>query len=61
MTVAEVRVIREKQSLETVGMTTEELRAYFAKGANEVQKMIDEIRREKGIIFKVMTDSVTAE
>ena len=45
MTLAEVRVIRERQSLETVGMTADELRAYFAKGASEAQRMIDEIRK----------------
>jgi hypothetical protein len=47
MTIAEVRAVREKQSIETVGLTTEGLRAYFADGANEIQKMIDEVRREK--------------
>ena len=52
MTVAEVRAIREKQSLETIGMTKEELQAYFAKGAGEIQKMVDEIRKEKAISDK---------
>lgn len=47
MTVAEVRTIREQQSLETIGMTTAELQAYFAKGASEIQKMVDEMRKEK--------------
>jgi len=44
MTVDEVRAIREKKSLETIGMTTEELNKYFDKGANEIQEMINEIQ-----------------
>ena len=48
MTITEVRAIRERQSLETVGMTADELRAYFAKGASEAQRMIDEIRKNAG-------------
>jgi len=31
MTITEIREIRERQSLETIEMTTEELQAYFAK------------------------------
>jgi len=44
VTVEEVRAIKEKKSLETTGMTGEELSAYYAKGATEMQKLIDEIR-----------------
>ena len=47
MTVDEVRAIREKKSLETVGMSVSELNAYYSKGANEVQKRIDEIRKKR--------------
>nr|AGS54212.1 hypothetical protein [uncultured bacterium contig00107] len=47
MTITEVRAIREKQSLETVRLTTEDLRAYFAEGAGEIQRMIDETRKER--------------
>jgi hypothetical protein len=47
MTITEVRAIRERQSLETVGLTTEDLRAYFAEGAGEIQRMIDETRKER--------------
>jgi uncharacterized hydantoinase/oxoprolinase family protein len=45
MTVAEVREIREKQSLETIGLNTEELHDYFAKGASKIQFIIDEMRK----------------
>ena len=59
MTVEEVRAIREKISLETVGMTTDELHAYFAKGAVKMEKRIAEIRKEKGIVLKVAKNSET--
>jgi len=45
--VDEIREIREKKSLETIGMTVEEKAAYYSKGAAEVQKRIDAIRAEK--------------
>ena len=44
MTIDEIREIKEKMSLETVGMNTDELRSYYSKGANKIQKMIDKIR-----------------
>ena len=46
MTVKEVREIRERQSLETIGMTVEELNTYYGKGAAEIQKRIDALRAE---------------
>jgi len=49
MTVIEVRKIREKQSLETLGMNAEELCEYFTKGAHEIQFMIDELRKNEKI------------
>ena len=45
--VEEIREIRERNSLETIGMSVDELNAYFAKGAAEAQKRIDAIRAEK--------------
>ena len=45
--VEEIREIRERNSLETIGMSVDELNAYFAKGAGELQKRIDAIRAEK--------------
>ena len=50
MTVDEVRAIREKKSLETIGMTTEELSSYFSKGASEIQRMVDKIRKESSTL-----------
>ena len=47
MILDEIRAIREKQSLETIGMTTEQLHAYFSKGADALEKMMKEIRQEK--------------
>ena len=47
MTVKEVREIRERQSLETAGMSVDELKAYYGKGAAEMQKRIDALRAEK--------------
>ena len=38
MTLEEIRTIREKQSLETIGMTTEQLHEYFSKDANNLKK-----------------------
>ena len=47
MTLAEIKKIRERQSLETIGMTTAEAAAYFKKGADEINRIIDEIKQEK--------------
>jgi hypothetical protein len=49
MTVAEVREIKEKQSLETAGMTAEELHSYYRRGAAEIQEKIDLFRKEGGM------------
>ena len=45
MTVEEVRAIRERLSLETAGMSVNELNSYISVGANEMQKKIDEARK----------------
>ena len=47
MTLDEIREIRERQSLETIGMTTAEAAAYFRKGAEKALQRIEEIRQEK--------------
>jgi len=41
----ELRKIRERQSLETRNMTVAEKQAYFRKGAEAVQREIDEMRK----------------
>jgi len=52
MKVDEIRAIREKTSLETIGMTTEELRIYFAQGATDIERRIAKIRKKKGIVIE---------
>jgi len=52
MTINEVRAIRERTSLETIGMNTEELRRYFAQGATDIERQIADIRKKRGIAFK---------
>ena len=52
MTVEEVRAIRNKISLETTGMTTDELRIFFTSEATGVEQRITEIRKKKGIAFE---------
>jgi hypothetical protein len=47
MTIEEVREIKERISLEIVGMSVDEMNAYFAKGTAEVEKKIDAIRKQK--------------
>jgi len=47
MTVAEVREVRERMSLEICNMTSEEMREYLAKGATKAQQIIDEIRKRR--------------
>ena len=39
--------IRERQSIETIGMTTAETAAFFRKGAEKALQRIEEIRQEK--------------
>ena len=46
MKLEEIREIREKQSLETIGMTIDELNAYFGKGAEAMEKLIDKHRKD---------------
>jgi len=58
MTVDEVRDIREKTSLETINMTVDELRLYFAHGATDIESRIVKIRKIKGIILDSTCDSV---
>ena len=47
MSQEEIREIRERQSLEAAHLTGEALKEYFAKGAREVQKVIDQMRAER--------------
>jgi len=42
MSLQEIRSIREKQAIEAASLKGDVLRAYFDKGANELQKVIDE-------------------
>ena len=46
MTVEEVVAIKEKMSLETIGMSTNQLHNYHAEGAIAMHKIINEIRAE---------------
>jgi len=46
MKLEEIKAIREKQSLETIGMTTEEAAAYFKKGADELIQMMEELKQK---------------
>jgi DNA topoisomerase VI subunit B len=55
MKVAEVREIKEKMSLETVGITGRELSAFFSQGANEIQKMV-KLRRKQKMVPKTAID-----
>ena len=47
MILEEIKQIRERQSLETKGMSVEEANAYFNKGADEAMRIIEEIRQKK--------------
>jgi len=46
MTVKEVKAIKEKMSLETTGMTGQDLSAYYSQGAKEIQKMVEYRRKQ---------------
>ena len=61
MTVDEIRAIREKTSLETIGMNTEELHLYFAQGARDIERRIVEIRKEKGVAIYPQSDDNASE
>ena len=43
----EIRAIKEQISLETCNMNSKELNAYYKKGAGEMQKRIDAIRKKR--------------
>ena len=47
MTVAEVREIREKKSIEWANLSLEELNAEIKKGADQFQRSIEEIRKTR--------------
>jgi hypothetical protein len=47
MTLEEIREIRTQKSREIQGMTTEEMAAYFQKGADRIEELIAEKRRER--------------
>ena len=61
MTVDEVRAIREKISLKTINMTKEELCLYYARGANEMERRIAEIRSIRGIALESSSDVSTGK
>ena len=42
----EIRKIRERKSLETKDMSTEEASAYFMRGADEARKIMKEMKQE---------------
>ena len=48
MSIDELREIRERRSIEALGMTPEQLNAFFKKGADEIMKMIMKKRAEDG-------------
>lgn len=50
MTVNEVREIRERQSLETAGMSTDELHEYYSVGAFEMQILIGRMREHNASV-----------
>ncbi|MCL2049705.1 MAG: hypothetical protein FWG87_13380 [Defluviitaleaceae bacterium] len=45
MTVPEVRAIREKKSIEWVGLSLEQRNSEIKKGAEQMQARIEEIRK----------------
>ena len=49
MTVAEVREIREKKSLEWCGLSLEQRDSEVKKGAEQMQTRIEEIRKDEAI------------
>ena len=58
MTITEVREIREKQSLQTIGMNTEDLRDYFTKRAHKVQLIINEMRKNGETSYKTCNEDL---
>ena len=61
MTINEVRAIKKKISLETIGMTTEELHQYFAQEAADIERRIVDIRKKRGITFGPISNSKTSK
>ena len=53
MTVAEVREIREKNSIKWVGLSLEQRNAEIKKGANQIQAQINEKRKKNLSLNKV--------
>ena len=49
MTVAEVREIREKKSIEWANLSLEELNSEIKKGADQIQRQIEEIRKTRQV------------
>jgi len=49
MTVVEVREIREKKSIEWASLSLEELNAEIKKGADQVQRLIEVIRKTRQV------------
>jgi len=49
MTVAEVREIREKKSIEWANLSLEELNSEIKKGADQIQRLIEEIRKTRQV------------
>jgi len=49
MTLAEVRKIREKKSIEWANLSLEELNSEIKKGADQIQRLIEEIRKKRQV------------
>ena len=49
MTVAEVREIREKKSIEWANLSLEEVNSEIKKGADQVQRLIEKIRKTRQV------------
>jgi len=58
MNLQEIRAIREKKSLEIVGMNGKQLHEYFKKGADVFEKDVFEMRRKNTEIEKEQKNSV---
>ena len=49
MTVAEVRAIREKKSVEWANLSLEQRNTEVKKGAKQIQMKIEEIKKKKAV------------
>ena len=56
MFIDELRTIREELSLKTIDMNSEQLNAYYKKGADEAMEKIDKIRKETAMMAKQPID-----